>query len=130
MKGEIDRNFYCLIDAYGKENGEDGCGDPCGDTIKCCKGRCSYYRRKWPTPEQFESEYGVKWEGAVYMTCIYPKKTPRTRGTLHSYCDQCPASSGWITHKYGMAISCGGFKPETVCACTSWGKPTVDWRPE
>ena len=49
----MNKNFYCSANKS------------LGSCLSGC-GKCSCYHRKHPTPEQFEQEYGFKWEGAVY----------------------------------------------------------------
>jgi hypothetical protein len=75
---------------------------------------CSHYRRKWPTPEQYKAEYGEEWpkDGAVYR--LYTNNDGISSGIS-------PLS---MTNKNKFVIH------HVVCACTSWGKPPDDWRPE
>jgi len=102
MTGSIDDNFYC------------GCVSTCphgyssNDICKYNCDRCTLKRRKYPTPEQFKEEYGVE----------YPDS-----GAVYYYTDK------WKIDWYKFAKY---VYPENVvvCACTPWGKPPADWRPE
>jgi len=116
MKGGIDKDFYCST------AGMDDCpnkGD-CGD--------CPDRHRKWPTPEQFREEYGEEYhdDGAVYAVCGEP--CPSGKGF------QCSAWTSYegASHALSSYRSCGKNKrnPFIVCACTHWGKPPENWRPE
>jgi hypothetical protein len=62
--------------------------------------RCRYRYHKWPTKEQFKKVYGVEYEGAGYYF----------------------NGIGWIQSS--------SLDKVEVCACTPWGKPPDDWRPE
>jgi hypothetical protein len=103
MKNQIDRTHYCA----GKKilcMRAVMCNEPCR------KDLCGNYHLKWPTPEQYKSEYGEEYpdDGAVYT---------RDFDTLD-----------WELDYFRRAYDCGG--DEIVCACTPWGKPPDDWRPE
>ena len=109
MKGEIDDKFYCT-DFAGY----------CTSMIRsefCINSPCANKHRKWPTPKQFREEYGKDYpdSGAVYG---------------------CHSNIDWIvttlkiakknTH-YDTGI---GNCTAIVCACTPWGCPSAEWRPE
>ena len=123
MKGEINRDLYCSAESY--ENG--ACNrfpsdSNAGFTVKvmgCLQCRCSYRHRKWPTPSQFKDEYGEEYpdKGAVYVL----QETSR--------------KSWWITmeyheSKYKNPLTAAGNIRIIVCACTPFGRPDGDWRPE
>jgi hypothetical protein len=115
---EINATHYCVADC---------CSIKIGEKPKClfeepsrtafCDEKeqdgCRFYHRKWPTPEQYQEEYGRDWseDGAVYW----------------SYKDN-PVK--WHTQAEPHTV---GDTPDMfyiVCACTSWGKPSNDWTPE
>ena len=107
MLVEIDRDFYCSAGAYARGADISWC-----ELKKTpCYTRCKCYHRKWPTPEQFEEEYGFMYpdDWAVYLL--------RDEWILCAYDD---LGVGYH-RKIGTPI---------VCACTPWGKPPGDWRPE
>jgi hypothetical protein len=119
MKNEIDKTHYCAGDFYS-----DGCfrwneNDPYGDGgCICTLEKCRLYRRKWPTPEQHKAEYGEEWpdDGAVYR--LYTNND----GISTWYIERNKPLS--MTNKNKFVIH------HVVCACTPWGKPPDDWRPE
>jgi hypothetical protein len=82
----------------------------------CEELSCGECHRKHPTPEQFLEEYGEEWKGAVYYLC------------MDAECDnhRCGAKK-WTTDEYGCLIE---NERLTVCACTPFGKPGKDWRPQ
>ena len=113
MTEEINRDFYCscAIEAIDRK-------DCVHNEIEYCDlGYCQNYRHKWPTPEQFKEEYGREYpnDGAVYV--LRAVELPE----------------GWYTEWYitsyseAQALNDGD---EIICACTPWGKPPADWRPE
>jgi len=104
MKGEIDSVFCCS--GFHYENGK------CSEGGDCIRQGCNCYHRKWPTPEQFEKEYGEEYndEGTVYAQ--------------HHNID-------WMVSYWGNVKDCFyDGKCLVVCACTPFGKPNRDWRPE
>jgi len=125
MKGEITREFYCLIDSFVKDkNGKRlgcswlGCGVPSQATIDCTKSDCGLKKHKYPTPEQFREEYGHEYpdDGAVWWrVTIEPAN--------YQYCD-------WHLGEYKDALDDAGEEyGQIVCACTHWGKPPDDYKP-
>jgi hypothetical protein len=106
MKNEINRDFYCST------AGMEDCPEK-----RNCSG-CPDFHRKWPTPEQFKEEYGEEWEGAVYF---------RNKGGIKSWsCDLLADLSDRLYPTIDEAVA----HREIVCACTPFGKPGNDWRPE
>jgi len=111
MKDELDRDFYC---SYKVEN--------CDHFVGCeaINFLCGEYKRKWPTPEQFRKEYGVK----------YPKY-----GAVYCYATPVEGKDGWRTFDYNWfkrnkgRYAKDGQKLYVVCACTPWGKPPKGWKP-
>jgi hypothetical protein len=107
-KIEIDEAHYCAGDFYS-----EGCfrwdeEDPDGG-CKCTLDKCKLYHRKWPTPEQYKAEYCEEWpdDRAVY--------TVIQRGVWFP-----------MSHKSAKVEPVNPI----VCACTTWGKPPDEWRPE
>lgn len=119
MKGEIDKDFYC---SAGKiVMGENLTLIWCSESKKCGNYKCGNYHRKWPTPQQFLEEYGEEYpdDGAVYGL-FEPGRS-------------CNNQTKWIVttleeaeHNLFLHI----HKENIICACTPFGKPSKDWRPE
>jgi len=105
---EIRKGWYCSAGFY--KNGRCHCGS----VVKKCEQRCKCYHRKWPTPEQFREEYGFDYpdNGAVYTHLDGVGRSWESGGT-------------YIIVKHHR----GQYK-YIACACTPWGKPPSDWRPE
>jgi hypothetical protein len=110
MKGDIDRDFYC------------GAGvvmtDCCAYQSHACTFECECCHRKWPTPEQYKKEYSEEYpeDGAVWWCKDYGI-AGYSDWTLDTYAKADAYRKAW----YGVCIA---------CACTPWGKPPDDWRPE
>jgi hypothetical protein len=100
---EIDALHYCAADSYN-----DGF---CRHGGICSARECYYYRHKWPTPEQYKAEYGEEW--------------PDGNATYHRAHRNFP---GWTTWWYEQWER--DTYEDIVCACTPWGKPPDDWRPD
>jgi hypothetical protein len=84
-----------------------------GDCVDCTApaGTCRYQHRYWPTPEQFEQEYGRKPLRCAYFVL---------KETGWDY--------GWWP---GKSPFIGVGDPENiVIACTPAGAPPRNWRPE
>ncbi len=120
MIGEIDKDFYCtsFLSEKVTERNLDGSFI---ERIMCkaegtyldedfCCGMCTCKKRKWPTPKQFKEEYGYEWEGAVYYL-------------INDHWE--PA----FDVGYNRIYFADG-EPIKVCACTPFGIPPKDWRPE
>jgi hypothetical protein len=108
MLGEIDRDSYCSANDYSV--GKCVVTDNHSECYHCLDN----YHRKYPTPEQFKEEHGEEWKGAVYYHCTA------------TYCDDECEAKGWLANdEYGCLC-----EPIIICACTPWGKPPDDWRPE
>jgi hypothetical protein len=110
MKNEIDGDFYCsanflMID--GSKCNREICG-----IDGCYENYCPHLHRKHPTPEEFKEEYGEEWsdDGAVY-------ELDKNRW---------PVDQRWFV---GTKKNCGK-NSIIVCACTPFGKPDDNWRPE
>ena len=105
---EINKDFYCSAPRDGDCQSADNWRD------ECCGEGCPNYHRKHPTPEQFEAEYGFKWEGAVY----HLMKHIRTGDTFWSH------TIPYDSYPYEEVEDVS-----TVCACTPFGCPDDKWRP-
>jgi len=115
MLTEIDRDFYCsgneTIDKGLLEIGKYGCTNL--KDFKLCES-CSLYHRKYPTPEQFKEEYGEEWTGAVYV-----------------YFDMFgEIDDEWEVFENEDIATIDTNDTYIVCACTPFGKPPKNWRPE
>jgi hypothetical protein len=112
---EIDNNFFCSAGYDDPEcNGEGDCIERAIYSEHTCKD-CNYLHHKWPTPEQFEKEYGKEYSfyGAVYY---WSKEY------------DC-----WLTGHYQdvLALDCAERSIQSIrCACTPYGNPDFDWRPK
>ena len=115
MKGEINKDYYCSADAFEADvnyNNKCRIGVLIGKGDEFCVSCCKCYHRKWPTPEQFKKEYGVDYpdDKAVYVL-------------LHGIKE-------WAIYDYGTAKRFNEKVEPVICACTPWGRPPHDWRPE
>jgi len=115
MAISINKDFYCSADRY--EN--LFCR---GSGLTCCANRsCPAYHRKHPTPEQYKEEYGQD----------VPENMP-VWGL-----DRCYYKDGgkkwlialWQTDKYFRQEDDARFE-SFVVACTPFGKPDDNWRPQ
>jgi hypothetical protein len=75
---------------------------------ECVDMVCRNCHRKHPTPEHFKEEYGEEWDGACYF-----------------WSDE---DRFWFTSSKADTEFLN--RVTVVCACTPWGKPPNDWRPE
>ena len=103
MKGEINKNFYCGGVFCSKKDEEIEEATKREQDI--CFEDCFACHHKWPTPEQFEEEYGEKWKGA----CYYLINNERWADVI-----------SWAPADVITSV---------VCACTPFGKPDDNWRP-
>ena len=128
MKSEINEDFYCSADAFVENEKCWICYDPVlpNKGKACIDGDCFAKKRKHPTPEQFEQEYGFK----------YPDDAP----VWFKYNDDDEYDDCWNLCKYHFAKEVSIQKeiathrlyyPKIiiVCACTPHGKPDDKWRP-
>jgi hypothetical protein len=97
----LDTTLFCQLSNYGKLCME-------------CNGSCNCKYRKYPTPEQFKEEYGEEYpyDGAVY--CF----------TFDG------AGYSWVVGNYEWAKKYKQDFEPIVCACTPYGRPPDNWRPE
>jgi hypothetical protein len=114
MMNEIDKDFYC---SAGFKLNDKGCR--IYSKLDCDKDHCRQRHRKHPTPEQFMEEYGEEYpdEGAVYYT----------------FSECLGRNNIWRLDRYYQAKNIQkGSKGIViiVCACTPFGIPDKDWRPE
>ena len=111
MKNEIGDDFYCstagMADCPEKGN---------------CIG-CPDCHRKWPTPEQFKKEYDKEYpdDGAVYFRVWYNDHW--TGWSLYFWGEKNIPTGHTVKDSLGEEV-------QIVCACTPFGNPDKDWRPE
>jgi len=119
-KNEINKDFYCSAERY--ENSYSGCR---GSGATCCANMsCPAYHRKHPTPEQYKEEYGRDYSDNWAVWVLKKWKNE----------DDDNIEFSWFVE------TLEGFKrihklfPDcyiaVVCACTPYGKPDGNWRPE
>ena len=138
MLTEINKDFYCSAGFYDGIN-------YCLAIKGACGKLCNAYHRKWPTPKQFEEEYGFEYpdDGAVYY-CNDRLNDP-VSWRLGKYGKIKKLNDGIYMYESGIACTpyYGSEAKErleeskringffiAVCLCTPWGKPPADWRPE
>jgi hypothetical protein len=112
MLGEIDREFYCSADFCTSRGICELHGVLCCDVIPCPRKH-----RKWLTPEQFLEEYGE----------VYPDDWLVWVFNMN---ERCYVGNYYSAAKELSKRSDTAYWPFIVCACTPWGKPDNDWRPE
>jgi len=123
---EIDENFFCTTDLYDDSLGFGDCIDDLCGSQGCGRQDCKNFHRKWPTPEQFEEEYGkeVPDDFPVWLNAWYENEKSMY------------VSGEYELMKYAVAKSFIELKNDDLikrwailCACTPFGKPPKDWRP-
>jgi len=122
---EIDREHFCNCNGrYGQDR--YCCNKDGGGTVSakyCLARQCGYRYHKWPTPEQFEEEYGRSAEGMPFWAyrhwdddwCLFPDTYSAAECVIHQWELDGETSSIPIE--------------EIVVACTPYGKPPANWRP-
>jgi hypothetical protein len=112
MKNEINKDFYCST---------AGMKD-CPSFRDCLEGGiiCPDCHRKHPTPEQYKEEYDIEYpeDGAVWY---------RRQNDFDGYFDD------WLLDDFETAVAKTDYElgiDQIVCACTPFGKPDDNWRPE
>ena len=124
MKCEINKDFYCSAGLY-----KDGDCEVALNGCYTCKKDCQNYHRKHPTPEQFKKEYLIRKLPKDFPVWFFIQDVPsRIRFTNNS----------WTLMVYEDALKNEQASKEAnytpvcyiVCACTPWGRPPDDWRPE
>jgi len=119
MKDKMNNGFYCTADYFDTIEGGI-CKDPCNSTPKC-HTLCKHLHRKYPTVDQFYDEYKTDYtdEQPVWL--------------LIGYC----GGGDWeifslkeAREKIMLIDLETGWDFVVVCACTPFGKPDNDWRPE
>ena len=130
MKGEINKDFYCSAgyDAPIYSDGARCLFTEAGVYMRPPKttcDTCQCYHRKWPTPEQFKAEYGFDWQddAAVYRRSVHQRRSDE--------------KGYWLLDEFGNAKKqskkekeFGNYFIQIICACTPWGKPPDNWKPE
>jgi len=133
MKCEINKDYYCsggyATEAYTPLSELTGRANWCYlknkgfDEVNC--SICGCYRHKYPTPEQFREDYGWDVPDDFPVWFIIPE-------------DQNGNFPDWTLMVYADALQYereeeeADFVPDMyiVCACTPFGKPDENWRPE
>jgi len=120
---EIDEEFYCSLEKCKLPKIIEG---NCFALISPDRKEriCSNAHRKHPTPEQFKEEYGDEWKGAVYSKCGISNCTENCNNVWILYPDEKEALVDICV------IGAEEADPIFVCACTPFGKPDGNWRPE
>jgi hypothetical protein len=80
-----------------------------------CEKECRLWLHKWPTPEQYKKEYGTEIDRNFP---VWFKK---------------PGYDDWVLGRDQFrhaGVEENDPDLTIVCACTSWSKPSKDWRPE
>jgi hypothetical protein len=75
---------------------------------------CERGKHKWPTPEQFEEEYGhAPVDTACYVLC--------------TFCEEGVVKQEWVSVDWEEK----DFLPDkiAVIACTPYGRPPLEYRP-
>jgi hypothetical protein len=108
------KDFFC-------DQGRDlvDCPDSCQNLMGCLYNadkkfslKLKHLKHKWPTPKQFEEDYGF--EPPENIGCYFLQ---RKQG-----CDDVV----WYPNRYGLVMK----YRDIVIACTPYGCPDNDWRPE
>jgi len=133
---EIDKDWYCS--AGCKLNDGECC---IFSRLNCEKDHCQQRHRKWPTPEQFKEEYDkeISDEMPVWVLRQLVMKL-MLKGekfedsylwVLDQYGTYKHNTDGWNNVYTNMNANFSFIQVIALCvACTPWGKPPDDWRPE
>jgi len=118
MLTEIDMDFYCSTDFMQMINDKL---EPC--QCLCCE--CPACHRKYPTPEQFKEKMDEE-INETFPVWLLIEEDPGENfldWTLMTYADAL---------QYERESEEADIAPNVyiVCACTPFGKPPQDWRPE
>ena len=119
MDKENESNYYCSTGfdlKFGSSCNYAICNYAISEASHRCNTSCRCCHRKWPTPEQFEQEYGREFPdgGAIYVFDNNKWK---------------PARFGYWKDWHdtpGSIIDC----TIAVIACSPFGPPPDTWRPE
>jgi len=144
MKDGIDRDFYCTT-GYMRIGGVDRVEECYGARNNACEG-CPARHRKYPTPEEFEKEYGGKWKGAVYFISWQHREDEgkcedetlyffgekgwgtATVSEVETVIERLERNNADLLKEFPKEMIHNGWA--VVCACTPFGKPDGTWRPE
>ena len=121
MTGEINKDFYCSAGLFNKGECEMKALGRCEDT-------CQNYHRKHPTPAQFKEEYGFDYpdDGAVWALIDYNASGLKWELMEYWRYKQIVADISRLDKDFDVPTK---IIP-VVVACTPYGKPPEDWRPE
>ena len=109
MINEIDKDFYCSASFYQNIKVSDSGTGYCRAYKRSCGKICSAFHRKYPTPEQYKEEYGRELPDDFPVYALL--------------------NGSWQVTNFFTAKE-DWFASDLVCACTPFGKPDRDWRPE
>jgi hypothetical protein len=125
MKDEIDRDFYCsagFCSAYEVEF-----DNKIKRALICLGCKCKH--RKYPTPEQFRQEYG---EDVPDDMAVWSLHREDGRGNLTWELLLYFQYKGIARDLKRLDMDFGQEPRDVPCviACTPFGRPPDDWRPE
>jgi len=121
MKDKMNNGFYCTADYFDTYRGGI-CKDPCHDG-SICESPCKHLHRKWPTPKQYEEEYGeevpdgmlvyvdVSWLVLDYNGQPVRTYSPHTYGKYKEIIEMGIAKYGF-NEVHGVYCACTPFVPE------------------
>ena len=139
MLTEIDKDFYCSANSYREDN--KCLVDMCAPSQMCHKF-CYCYHRKYPTPEQFKEEYGFEptkdmpvWVLVRGVWKVYDKNGKLIPDEYSWNLDQFGGyeknNDRWNNTSNNInANFIDRYVEAVVIACTPFGMPPADWRPE
>jgi hypothetical protein len=111
---EIDSEHFCA---------GSGEGTLCNPYEGCEGEKCCLYHRKWPTPAQFEQEYGRSADGMPFWAYQHYNDDWGLFPELYTAKD---CTYYWAVDGESVDIP----DEEIVIACTPYGKPPEGWKPE
>jgi hypothetical protein len=119
---ELDERYFCSVTPNYIDSNDTGEPVECPAARNECPG-CANYHRKWPTPEQFEQEYGHTADGMLAWRRTW------VAGAMLMSGEKKPDSFGeWEIEEYSDTTDYYGY--QVLIACTPYGKPPASWRPE
>jgi hypothetical protein len=120
VKNEISKDFYCSAGKYH---------DQCSIFYQCNTGGCASRHRKHPTPEQYRQEYG---EDVPDDMAVWSLHRMDGRGNLTWELLLYFQYKGIAQDLKRLDMDFGQEPRDVPCviACTPFGKPDDDWRPE
>lgn len=133
MTGEIDRDFYCLAGFYNSNHFCEIHHDKLDTTYTGCSHNCKARHRKHPTPGQFLAEYGRDVSDDMPVWILHSMSNKDSFGHMKES-DIVWSGNEWFLTTYKKALGLENNQWHRwgiiVVACTPFGKPDNDWRPE